>query len=185
MPHSLLTSSDTLLLVIDIQQRLFDAVHPKVQKVINTYAPALIQGTRLLEVPVVVTEQYPKGLGPTVPAVARVIEGITPFEKLSFSVMQDEQIKAAIEASGRRQIIVCGIETHVCVYQSVMDLLKDGYDVHVPRECVASRAKNNWEVGLGLMEQAGASITSIETVLFSLLGHAKHPAFKSVQALIK
>ena len=185
MSHTLPDASGALLLVIDIQQRLFDAMGDKVQKTISAYVPKLIQGARLLELPVMVTQQYTKGLGPTIEPVAAVLEGIGAFEKMSFSVMGDEQIRAAIENSGRRQIIVCGIETHVCVYQSVMDLLQAGYEVHIPRECVGSRAKNNWEVGLGLMQQAGASITSLETVLFSLLKHAGNPVFKPVQALIK
>ena len=185
MTHSLPDASTALVLVIDIQQRLFDAMGDTVRKTIATYVPKLIRGAGMMDLPVVVTQQYTKGLGPTIGPVAEALENVEALEKMSFSVMGDEHIRAAIENSGRRQIIVCGIETHVCVYQSVMDLLQAGYEVHVPRECVGSRAKNNWEVGLGLMQQAGASITSLETVLFSLLKHAGNPVFKPVQALVK
>mgnify|MGYP001302953430 CR=1 FL=1 len=176
------------LLVIDVQERLFASIEEKAKDTIEINVPVLIQGCRALGLPVIVSEQYSKGLGPTIPVIKEKLEGCRFYDKTSFSVTLDPELNAALEemqAAGRSQAIVCGIETHVCVYQSVFFMLERGFDVFVPRECVASRFKHNWKTGLALMERCGAEITSIETLLFSMMRGAKHPAFKQVQSLIK
>jgi nicotinamidase-related amidase len=141
----------------------------------------LIEGAKALGVPVVVTEQYPKGLGHTVPEVAEHLNGTEPIEKLCFSATKAD----GFDTHGREQALVCGIETHVCVSQTAHDLLEQGLEVHVPQDAVTSRTAENREVGLRKMERSGAVITSVETALFELLGAAGSDEFKAVQRLVK
>lgn len=176
------------LLVVDVQERLFASIEEKAKDTIEINVPVLAAGCRALGLPVIVSEQYSKGLGPTIPVIKEKLEGCKYFDKTSFSVTLDPELSAELDEmfkAGRTQAIVCGIETHVCVYQSVFYMLERGFDVFVPRECVASRFKHNWKTGIALMERCGAEITSIETLLFSMMRGAKHPAFKQVQSLIK
>ena len=144
-------------------------------------AAVLIQGAHALGVPVVVTEQYPKGLGHTVPEVAGYLDGVEPIEKTCFSAAAAD----GFDPDGREQMLVCGIEAHVCVSQTAHDLLERGLEVHVARDAVTSRTEENREVGLRKMERAGAVVTSVETALFELLGAAGSDEFKTVQGLIK
>ena len=144
-------------------------------------AAALVQGARALGVPVVVTEQYPRGLGRTVPEVAEQLDGIEPIEKVCFSAAAAD----GFDTGGRHQALVCGIEAHVCVWQTAHDLLDRGLEVHVARDAVSSRTEENREVGLRKMEAAGAAVTSVETALFELLGAAGSDEFKAVQRLVK
>ncbi|MDQ3934630.1 MAG: isochorismatase family protein [Actinomycetota bacterium] len=141
----------------------------------------LVQGARALGVPAVVTEQYPKGLGRTVPEVAEHLDGMEPIEKVCFSAAEAD----GFDPGDRRQALVCGIEAHVCVSQTAHDLLERGLEVHVARDAVTSRTEENREVGLRKMERAGAVVTSVETALFELLGAAGSDEFKAVQGLIK
>jgi hypothetical protein len=142
---------------------------------------ALIRGAGVLGVPVVVTEQYPKGLGKTVTEVAAHLpEDSEPIEKLCFSAVDAE----GFDLDGRDQALVCGIEAHVCVHQTVMGLLGQGVEVHLPRDAVGSRFEANKEVGLQRADDAGAIPTSVETALFELVGRAGTDEFKAVQKLI-
>ena len=141
----------------------------------------LVRGARELGVPVVVTEQYPRGLGETVPEVAEHLEGIPRLEKVVFSAARAE----GFDLEGRDQALVCGIETHVCVSQTAHDLLDRGLEVHVARDAVTSRTEENKELGLHKMEGSGAVVTSVETALFELLGAAGTDEFKRVQGLVK
>jgi len=138
----------------------------------------LLQGTRLLEVPALVSEQYPKGLGRTVPEIG--LQDEQPLEKSVFSAARAEDF----DLGGRDQAVVCGIETHVCVSQTVHDLLEKGLEVHVPADAVGSRHRVDYERGLERMERAGAVVTTVEAALFELLGRAGTPEFKAVQQLI-
>jgi len=167
------------LVVIDVQEAFRSAV-PDFDRVASA-AATLIEGAQATGVPVIVTEQYPKGLGRTVAEVAeRLPEGVEPLEKLCFSAAEAE----GFDLRGREQAIVCGIETHVCVNQSVLDLLDRGTEVHVACDAVASRTEANREIGLARAERAGAVLTSVETALFELLGRAGTEEFKRVQRLI-
>jgi nicotinamidase-related amidase len=134
---------------------------------------------------VLVTEQYPKGLGHTVPEVSRHLDGIEPVEKLCFSAADAEEFSARLRESGRQQVLLCGIESHVCVNQTADDLLAAGHAVHVARDAVSSRSEQNRELGLHKMEAAGAVLTSVETALFELLGAAGTAEFKEIQKLVK
>jgi nicotinamidase-related amidase len=138
----------------------------------------LVAGARVLELPTLVSEQYPKGLGHTAPEVG--LEDETRIEKTVFSAARAD----GFDLAGRRQAIVCGIETHVCVSQTVHDLLDQGVEVHVPADAVASRHEIDYERGLERMERAGAIVTTVEAALFELLQRAGTPEFKAVQKLI-
>jgi nicotinamidase-related amidase len=167
------------LVVVDVQEAFRKAL-PTFDAVAHA-AGVLVEGAAELELPIVVTEQYPKGLGATVPEVAdRLPEGVEPVEKVRFSAAEAE----GFSLDGRDQALVCGIETHVCVNQTVLDLLEQGIEVQVTSDAVGSRTDANRELGLHKMERAGATLTSVETALFELLGGSDAPEFKQVQALV-
>jgi len=169
----------TALVVVDVQEAFRPAVPDFDDVVENTLR--LMKGAKILGVPVVVTEQYPKGLGATVPEVAEHLpEGVEPVEKVRFSAAEAD----GFDLGGRDQALVCGIETHVCVNQTVLDLLDKGVEVQVVSDAVGSRTEANRELGLHKMERAGATLTSVETALFELLGGSDAPEFKQVQALV-
>jgi nicotinamidase-related amidase len=167
------------LVIVDLQEGFRPAVL-EFERVASN-AGVLAQGFGAMRLPVTLTEQYPKGLGSTVPEVAEHLNGVRPVEKTVFS---------GVRASGfnlgrRNQALLCGIESHVCVWQTASDLLERGVEVHVARDAVTSRTEENRELGLDRMRDAGAVVTSVETALFELLGGAGDPEFKTVQALIK
>ncbi|MGZ5337002.1 MAG: isochorismatase family protein [Solirubrobacterales bacterium] len=168
------------LIVVDVQEAFRKAV-PEFEAVTGASA-VLVRGADAVGIPITVTEQYPKGLGATVEEVAGHLPGdVTPLEKLRFSATEAD----GFDLAGRDQALVCGIETHVCVNQTVLDLIDQGVEVHVARDAVGSRTAENRELGLAKMEGAGAVVTSVETALFELLGGSDHEAFKQVQALVK
>jgi nicotinamidase-related amidase len=179
----LLDASDTLLLVIDVQERFrpvmkgFDSMVAGCIRLIKTF--------RALDGPIVVTEQYPKGLGETVPELKEVLGEIHPLEKTVFSSYGCPGVPELISESKARKILVCGIETHVCVHQTVHDLLAAGYQVHVAVDAVESRHDQNRDLALRRMEQSGAILTTTETAAFELMADAKHEKFKTIQALFK
>jgi nicotinamidase-related amidase len=180
MSTGMLDRNRTALIVIDVQEAFRKAL-PHFDQVLRG-AAILIQGARTLDIPIVVTEQYPKGLGRTVPEVGSYLpDGIEPVEKVCFSAPEAE----GFDLGGRDQALICGIETHVCVSQSVLDLLEQGVEAHVARDAVGSRTADNWQLGLHRMERAGAVVTSIETALFELLRGSDATEFKEVQALVK
>ncbi len=168
------------LVVIDVQEGFRKAI-PDFDVVAGAVA-TLVDGARATAVPVVVTEQYPKGLGATVPEVAEHLpDDLIPIEKLVFSAAEAD----GFDLYGRDQALVCGIETHVCVNQTVLDLLDDGVEVHVARDAVGSRTEDNRLAGLDKVERAGAALTTVEMALFELVRRAGTDQFKRVQALVK
>jgi nicotinamidase-related amidase len=173
----------TALLVIDIQERLAAAMAEREKVVANT--GHLIAAAKLLGVPVVHAEQYPKGLGPTVPELREALGAAAPIEKLTFSCCGEPAFAPALEAAGRPTVVVCGMETHVCVLQTVLGLLARGLVVHVAADAVCSRNPENSRVALELMRDAGAVVTCTETVLFQLLERCATPEFKAIQTRIK
>ena len=179
--NGLLNRDDGALLVIDVQDRI-NAVM-KNQKHLPRIE-VLVEACQGLDVPVLASEQYPQGLGPTVDSLAAIL-GDTPPTKLTFSCARDDGLREAIEKSGRQQIIVTGIEAHVCVLQTALDLLNDGYEVFVPHDAVNSRRKSDRKWALRRMASAGAVITSTESALFELLERCDTSDFKTVAKLIK
>ena len=174
----------TLLMVIDVQEKLCKAMDPEILTVKKGNISILLEAAREFNIPVLVTEQYPAGLGATLPELKEAAATI-PLEKMSFSCCGDEGILARITESGRRKIIVTGMETHICVLQTVLELLKKGYHVHVASDAVLSRKKGNWQIGLALASSAGAIISSTETILFQLLHRAGTPEFKKLSKLVR
>jgi nicotinamidase-related amidase len=167
------------LVVIDVQEGFREAVGGFDE--IARATATMLRGAAALGVPVIVTEQYPKGLGPTVPEVAEHIPaGVEPIAKTAFSAVEAE----GFDLGGREQAIVCGIESHVCVNQSVLDLLDRGVEVHVVAEAVGSRSAANRALGLDKAARSGAWTTSVETALFELLRRAGTDEFKQVQKLV-
>ncbi|MFB3788235.1 MAG: isochorismatase family protein [bacterium] len=180
--ETILRREDSLLLVIDYQQRLVD-VMPRKESVTGEIM-RLIQGMKKLNVPILATEQYPQGLGPTVASLAEMLDPSEILSKMTFSCCGLADFNTRLKSLKRRQIVVTGIETHVCVMQTVLDLLANGYQAHVPVGAVCSRADANRDNALARMEKAGAVITNLESVLFELLVEAGTDAFKVVRKLI-
>jgi nicotinamidase-related amidase len=178
-----LDRDETALLVIDIQERLAVAMAERGKVVAN--AGHLIAAAKLLGLPVVHTEQYPRGLGPTVPELREALGPAAPIEKLTFDCCGEPTFAPALVATGRSAVVVCGMETHICVLQTVLGLLAQGLIVHVAADAVCSRNPENWRTALELMRDAGAVITCTETVMFQLLAQAGTPEFKAIQARIK
>ncbi len=178
-----LDRSRAVLAVIDVQEAFRPAVLDFEQVAHNT--AVLVQGARRMGVPVLVTEQYPKGLGNTVPEVAEHLDGIAPLEKTCFSAVAAHGFHSALAELERDQLLLCGIESHVCVNQTAEDLLAGGFEVHVATDAVSSRTEHNRELGIHKMEQSGAHLTSVETALFELLRVAGTPEFKDVQKLVR
>lgn len=182
-PHTL-DRAQTALVLIDMQES-FRTVLPDFAAVAGRIAIAA-QGAQLLNIPLVVTEQYPRGLGRTAVEIVRVLpEGFEAIEKTAFSSCGAGEFVARLEATGARQILVCGIEAHVCVNQTTHDLLARGYQVHLLWDGIASRTAENRNTGLAKMQQSGAIPSSVEMALFELMRDARHEQFKAVQRLIK
>ena len=175
--------SNSLLLIIDIQEKLAAALEKDtvVQK-----AAKLVNAARILNIPVIVSEQYPKGLGHTVSAVGKNLPDNTLFfEKSSFSLVKEDGFLEKLKSYGKKQIIICGIETHICVHQTAADLIDAGFDVIVVKDACASRNKYEFKQGIEAMQANGATISCLEILLFEWLKTSKHPKFKEVQSLIK
>jgi len=182
-----LDPKSTAVVVIDIQERLAAVMPPARMENVTRAARILIEAARLLGAPVLATEQYPKGLGPTLPAVRQLFDavGTTPFEKTDFSAWDAEGFADRVKQSGIRSAVVIGMESHVCVYQTVRDLVRAGIDTLVAVDGVVSRQDDHREVGIALCERAGATRTTAESVAFDWLGRASGDAFKQVSKLVR
>jgi nicotinamidase-related amidase len=179
-----LDAATTALVIIDVQEAFRSSI-PDFAEIAVRIA-LMSHASQLLNVPVVVTEQYPKGLGRTADEIRAVLPAaLEPFEKTAFSSCGAQAFIAELERVGARHVVVCGLEAHVCVNQTTHDLLARGYRVHLLTECITSRAAHNRETGLMKMRQSGALPSSIEMALFELMRDAGHEQFKAVQKLIK
>jgi len=178
-----LSTDDCMLLIIDIQERLAVVMEEKNRVVKNT--SHLIELAKQFNLPLVVTEQYPKGLGPTVPEIRDILPEHTAVEKIDFDCCGEANFLDEIKKVNRKKVIVAGMETHVCVLQTVLSLLRDGHDVHLVSDAVCSRSAENKTTALSLLASAGAVVTCTETVLFQVLKKAGTPEFKVIAKLIK
>lgn len=179
----MLDRNDALLLIIDIQERLAAVMSVKDQVLRNVNH--LVELCKMADIPVVVTEQYPKGLGRTVPEIRASLPVYQPVEKKTFNCCSEPLFMSEIKRHNRRKIIISGMETHICVLQTCIGLIKEGLAPHIVSDAVCSRTKQNWRRGLELMRDAGGVITCTETALFQLLGVAGTEEFKAVSKMIK
>lgn len=179
-----LDTGSTLLMIIDFQEKLCKAMDPAILSQQIGNVSILLEAAAELGVPVLATEQYPAGLGETIPELKEKFQK-SPLEKTSFSCCGEHAVMERIEALDRRNIVVCGMEAHICVLQTVLDLIGTGHNVHVVSDAVMSRKKENWRMGLEMASAAGAVITSAETVLFQLLKRAGTPEFKKLSKLVR
>lgn len=179
----MLLVENTALVVIDVQEKLTRVMYQREKLVDNLQK--LLRGIQVFGIPIIVTEQYPKGLGATIPEIAQLISNTQPLPKLSFSCHGDEKFARKLEALGRKQVLVSGIESHVCIYQTVRDLISSGYEVHVVTDSVSSRTLENREIGLNMMSRMGAVLTSTEAVLFELLKIANGERFQAISQIVK
>lgn len=174
----------TVMLLVDVQGRLAQLMYEK-DKLFESLG-ILIQGMNVLEIPIVWLEQIPRKLGPTTEVVAQYMTGNMPIEKFTFSSCNEPNFMEAFNEIGRKQVLLTGIETHICVFQTAHDLInKHGCDVQVVTDCVSSRTKENKDIGIQRIVQAGAVAGSVEMALFELLKAARGDQFKKIIPLIK
>ncbi len=178
-----LDKNDAVLLIIDIQDKLAAMMKYKDQMVKNSLH--LIELAKMQNIPVVVTEQYPKGLGRTVPEIRAALPSYKPIEKVAFNCCGEPAFLTEVKRLGKKKVIVTGMETHICVLQTSLGLLQEGLDVHLVQDAVCSRTKENWKTGVEFMRSAGAVVTCTETVLFQLLKVAGTEEFKKISQRIK
>ena len=177
------TTDNALLLLVDVQGKLARLMHDAEDMI--RQQQILIEACRILEIPVVWAEQLPDKLGATVPELADKLDGLQPAAKSSFGCLGDARLHDAIRASGRDRVLLSGIETHVCVWQTAAALRREGYQVHLITDAVSSRSALNRDIGLQRMAAAGVHLSNVEMVLFELMVDATHPRFRDVTRLLK
>lgn len=179
-----LKSDDAFLCVVDVQEKLIPAMGNS-EEVLRRLQ-VLLGGCSTLELPFVVTEQYPKGLGSTVPAIREIFpEGTAVLEKNSFSCFGAPEFENSISSLNRKTMILCGVESHVCVFQTALDALEKGFEVILIEDCIDSRHSSDKTTALKYLRHAGVHILSSEMTLFMLMKDSRHPAFKTVSKLVR
>jgi len=179
----MLTVRDSLLVVVDIQESLARVMHGRDALFENLQK--MIKGARILEIPMIATEQVPEKLGGTVPEISPLLENASPIPKSSFSCCGEDRFMRELDGIKRKQILMAGIESHVCVFQTTADLIRMGYDVHIVTDCISSRTEENRAVGIERMRDEGATITSTEMALFELIKGAGGERFREISRLVK
>ncbi len=183
-PRSRIEEDRAILLVVDVQEGLVRAMDQAIGKNVIRNIQTLLSLAEEMKIPVISTEQYPRGLGSTVAEIRGELVR-DPVEKLSFSCLSVDAFKEKLNLAGRRQVILSGMETHICVLQTCADLIEKGYEVHVVADAVCSRRKLDWEVGLRWMERQGAIISTTEIIAFQLLREAGTERFKRLSKRFK
>ncbi len=179
----MLEIQDCCLIVVDVQGELAQLMVDK--EALFKNLRILIQAAKILNLPILWCQQVPEALGPTIPEVAELLTGVEPINKASFSCCGQEQFNAQLNTLGKEQVLLCGIETHVCIYQTAMDLMEGGLDVTVVGDAVSSRTAQNRHIALTRLAAEGAHISSTEMALFELLKTAQHPQFRDIARLVK
>ena len=177
---SMLDCANSVLVIIDIQEKLVKAALNGENTITN--AAKISKAAEILDIPTIITEQYPKGLGQTIECVKN--NNAKSIEKISFSAYQEEEFRHALDTINKKQVILCGIEGHICVLQTALDLKQQGYEVYVLKDCTTSRNDFELNTGFDIMRQQRINITCVEIVLFQWLKTSKHPHFKEIQKLI-
>jgi nicotinamidase-related amidase len=180
---SRLTLDNSLLAIVDVQGKLAHLVCDK--EILHMNLQRLIQCASILKIPICWVEQNPRGLGATIPEIAELLTAESPIPKMTFSAFKSDTFVNKLAAYNRKQILLAGIETHVCIYQTASDLLEKGYQVHVVVDAVSSRLSSNKQIGLARMKMEGAIMSSTEMAIFELLGTAEHPCFKAIVKILK
>jgi len=178
-----ITVDQTVALIVDIQEKLFP--HMQEQQTFQDNCQKLIQGLIVLDVPFLLTEQYPKGLGLTIEPIKSLLSKTKPLEKISFSCCGDENFNSALNLLRRKNVIIAGIEAHVCVLQTVVDLIEQKYQPVVIEDCISSRTLNDKVIAIQRMRQEGAIISTCESILFELCRQAGTEKFKSISRIVK
>ena len=179
-----LNREGTVLVVVDVQERLAPAMPPEVLERVVKGIRTLIDAAAILSLPVITTEQYPAGIGRTIAPLAPGEKGEL-VEKTSFSCCGEPAFLATLARHDARRVLLVGMEAHVCVFQTLLDLRAHHYEVHLVRDAICSRRKSDYQAALHLADGAGATLTTVEIALFQLLRHSRAPEFKAVSALIK
>ncbi|NOY12970.1 MAG: isochorismatase family protein [Deltaproteobacteria bacterium] len=179
-----LDKDKAVLIVIDVQERLVPAMNERVCGQVVSHINMLLEGFRAMQLPVIATEQYPRGLGNTIVELAAATEQVC-IEKISFSCVGEPKFMAALEKTAAKQVVLVGMESHVCVYQTLIDLLDRGYRVHLVRDAICSRFKSDYQTAIAMAVQMGAVLTTTEIALFQLLGVAEGDDFKVVSRLAR
>jgi nicotinamidase-related amidase len=183
MPITLLSRENTGLVVVDVQTKLMSVMEQKKRVVDNL--KKLIHLSKLFNIPVILTEQYPRMLGSTLSEIKEAFPVYNPIQKMHFNCCAFSPFNERLKSTGLINLILTGVETHICIFQTCLSLLERGYVVHVPQDAVDSRTDENRQVGIRLMEKAGAVITSTETVIFQILEKAGTKEFKEMLKLVK
>jgi len=179
----ILTTDSTALLIIDIQEKILKVMHNPQMVIDNTLK--LIKGFKILNLPIYFTEQYPKGLGPTTEVIANELEGLSPIQKMTFSCSGAENLFKELKDKKITRVVAAGIESHVCVQQTVLDLLANNFQVNVCADAVSSRKEIDYQTALSRMRTHGAEITTAESVLFELLNLCGTDVFRAVSKIVK
>jgi len=179
----MLNTDDTVLFIIDVQDRLVGMLKNSEEIAKNNMI--LAKTARILNLPTIATEQYPKGLGSTIYEIKEHILSENIFEKTSFSALEEDSVRNKLKEINPKNIILTGIESHICVYQTALALVEAGYNVYVVKNAVSSRKTKDYRTALELMRDFKVKLTCLETVLFELLKTSKHPNFKEIQSFIK
>ncbi|HLC43057.1 MAG TPA: hydrolase [Methylomirabilota bacterium] len=182
---NILSREQSLLLVVDVQEKLFPAMDSELRDSVAKNLKVLGASARRLNLPLLLSEQYPKGLGHTLPELQEALGRVSPVEKVAFSCCDAPSFTEQLKAARRSQVVLAGIEAHVCVLMTGLDLLNLGYQVHVVADATCSRSRQNWQLGLQQLRQAGVVVTSTESVIFQLLRRADTDEFRAIQAMIK
>ncbi len=179
----MLDEQRAILIVIDVQGNLARVVNESEKRIESMIK--LVKGMLALNIPILLTAQAPQKIGGTIPEIAALLPGVAEIPRLSFSVMGTPEVVSALKASGRTQVLLCGFETHICLYQSSLDLLEQGFEVYLGVDVTSSRIEENKLTVLTELRAQGVHLVSTEMILFSLLKSADHPAFKTIAKLIK
>ncbi len=179
----MLNIEDALLIIVDIQGNLAKVVNESEK--VNAAAHKMIAGALALELPILLTAQAPHKIGHTTDEVRELVPDLYEYPRIGFSILTSPEIEQALKESRRKQLILCGFESHICVYQSAMDLMKAGYDVHLLVDAVSSRDPQNKAYILQELRAEGAHLINVETALYAMMRDANHPAFRTVSKIVK
>jgi len=185
MNKYIINKDDTLLMLIDVQEKLFRVMSPEVQENLKKNCNILMKTALEFNIPLIVTEQYRRGLGETIPELLSVAGAAPNLEKLHFDCMKDDTIRDAVISSGKKTIILSGIESHICVFQTALNLLDGGFNVIVADDAVGSRRKKDWRAALKALSAAGAVVYPTETIAFMIIEKAGTAEFKAISPLFK